>query len=457
MVEVVLTTGFDDLSDEQVHDLRRRLVDVVGCAVGGAVADGSGALRRVVGAGARQGRATVLGRGEALPPAEAAMLNAGQARAYDFEVSELHGGTGQERPTGHIPATVDLTALAVGEALGTGGREVIAAAAVAGDLAARLARAEDFAPSRSFDLSGTVTAFGAAAAAARLLGLDADGLRHALGLVLHLAAGSFQGVWDGVHAFRLPQAAAARNAVLAAEMASEGLTGPGDPLFSRRGYFAQYTRSHRPRVFAEGLGRTLHTRGYHKAYPSCYGNHPVIEACLRIAGDSPPAPDEVAAVEIELWADRMESFVAQPFGPGDSAQKALFNVRYAAATALVRGRALPADWDPPAVGDPGVLRVAEATRLAPTLPDDWGYGAAARVRVRLKGGRQRAAEVERPRGFPGRELDDQELSQKFRINVDHAGAVDGEAAREALGLLWRFDELGDVGAVTRLLRSIGPG
>lgn len=458
IVRSVVGTTFDDLGEATVHDVRRRFVDIVGCAVGGANADGNAALRRVLPRDERgRGKATVLHRGDRMAPAEAGMLNAVQARSYDFEVCEIHVRQDENRSTGHIPATVDLTALAIGEALGASGRDVVLAAALGGDLAARLATAEDFAPDRSFDLTGTATAFGAVAAAARLRGLDADGLRDAFGIVLNLIAGSFQSVLDGVHAFKLPQGAAARNAVLAVELATEGFGGPPDAFFAKRGYFAQYTRRHRPEFVAHGLGRELHARGYHKAWPGCYGGHAALEGCLHLANEQGVRAPDVADLVIEVWSDVAGGFLDQPFSAGDGTAKALFNMRYAAASALLRGDALPMHYEGGALRDPEVLRLAAATRLRPTLPDDWGHGVAARVHAVRHDGSRTGVEVERPRGFPKRELTDGELDDKFRRNLAHAGDIEPDAADAALDRLWHIDTLADVGEIPRLLVATSAG
>lgn len=452
IVRSIIGAAYDDLDGTAVHDVRRRFVDVAGCAFGGAHADGNAALRRVLPLDGRaSSRATVLHHGDRMAPAEAAMLNAVQARSYDFEVGEIHVLQEENRSTGHIPATVDLTALAVGEALGASGRDVVLAAALGGDLAARLATAEDFAPGHSFELTGTVTAFGAVAAAARLRRLDTETLRRAFGIVLNLIAGSFQSIIDAAHTFKLPQGAAARNAVLAVELAAAGFGGPLDAFYARRGYFAQYTRHHRPDLVAHGLGQEVHTRGYHKAWPGCYGCHAALEAGLLLANQQNVRATDVAELVIEVWPDIAGGFLDRPFSAGDGTAKALFNIRYAAASALLRGTALPAHYEGEARRDPELLRLIAATRLQPTLPDEWGHGVAARVHALRHDGSRADAEVERPRGFPGRELEDGELDCKFRANLAHAGGIEPDAAAAALDRLWHIDTLTDVGVIPPLL------
>ena len=91
----------------------------------------------------------------------------------------------------------------------------------------------------------------------------------------------------------------------------------------------------------DGLGRTFFTRGFHKAFPSCYGNHAAIEACIQIARENTIQQGDVSAVAVEVWLSKRDTFLNQHFRIGDSAEKALFNLPYSVANALVRGGALP--------------------------------------------------------------------------------------------------------------------
>src|SRR5699024_8845785 len=117
----------------------------------------------------------------------------------------------------HHAASTVPTALAVGERTHASGRDVITALVVADDIAARLLAASggvDFV--QGWDGAAIYSVFGATAAAGWLLGLDADGLRHALGIALNQAAGTVASVWDGATDFKLAQGVAARMGVLAA-------------------------------------------------------------------------------------------------------------------------------------------------------------------------------------------------------------------------------------------------
>jgi 2-methylcitrate dehydratase PrpD len=246
---------------------------------------------------------------------------------------------------------------------------------------------------------------------------------------------------------------AARQALTAVTLAKRGLTGPVDPFFAPRGYFAQYTRAYDLAFLTEGLGKRWLTTGYHKAYPSCYGCHAVAEACATLATRLPDGLDAVTGLIIEMWSDTAESFLTQPFAPGDSQAKALFNIRYAAARALQSGGLSPADFGDQALNDPRTQALIRCVRIDPSLPWDWGHGVAARVHVDLANGSRLTAEVPRSLGFPGRALSDSDLADKFCSNLRHAGIDDIETVEAALSGLQQIEDIADLGELAPRLRA----
>ncbi|MBI2858819.1 MAG: MmgE/PrpD family protein [Chloroflexi bacterium] len=180
------------------------------------------------------------------------------------------------------PGSVDPTAFAVCEQAHATGKDLISAAILGADTAARIVNAEDYDPGHGFDYAGTANSFGAAAAAGRAWKLDENQMLNAFGIVLNMASGSVQSNFDGVHTFKLAQGVSARNGIEAARLARKGFTGVKDPFFSDRGYYRIFSSNSRPEFLALELGETFHTKGAHKMYPSCYGNHAAIECCVQI-------------------------------------------------------------------------------------------------------------------------------------------------------------------------------
>lgn len=449
LVRVVLQTSFEAFSAAQVAHGKARFIDVVGCALGGAFADGNDALLRTVRDWGGRPEATILVHGDRVPAAHAAMTNAVMARSYDYEAcGPLPLGAARDRMPGHICATTETTALAAGEARHRSGREVLTAALLGGDLAVRIAVAEDFSFEEGFDSTGTVCAFGAAAVAGRLWGATEDQLSHAFGLLVNDIGGSFQTLWDGAQAFKLPQGLSARNALWALELALNGMTGIEAPLTGPRGYFAQYCKGFRSEFLTQDLGTAFATQGLHKAQPACYGSHSAIEAALQLRPQV--AVDHIEQVRVAVFGPIAQGFLGQPFRADDTPVRALFSLPYTVASALVRGESRLAYFTEEGVRDPRVLDLAARVQVeaaaTPTLAD---MG----VTVTTRSGQTLHAGLRMPRGLAESPLTLEEIEQKYWTNYEHARPIPRRQAEEALDRLRHFEEVDDVATLTRLLKK----
>ena len=118
----VLETSYNDLDENVLRNCKLRLVDVIGCALGGANGPGNRALVDLVKDWGGKQEATIAGWGDRVPVANAAMVNSILARSYDFEVmSPVIDG---KNVPGHVAGTTVMTALAVGEAMAITGKEL---------------------------------------------------------------------------------------------------------------------------------------------------------------------------------------------------------------------------------------------------------------------------------------------------------------------------------------------
>ena len=158
-------------------------------------------------------------------------MNCVMARSFDYEpVGIVYEG---EFLASHISGTTVMTAITLGEMMNINGKELVSSLLVGDDIASRMLIASGFHLNRGWCNTGTINAVGATAIAGRLLGLNEQQIRNALGIVLSQLAGSVQNVWDGCTIFKLPQGLSARNAIFSAQLAKAGWTGPEDMLLSR--------------------------------------------------------------------------------------------------------------------------------------------------------------------------------------------------------------------------------
>lgn len=446
----ILETRFENFDEETLENAKYRIIDVVGCAIGGTRADGNeGLVRLVKDWGGRQD-ASILVHGIKVPAHNAAMVNSIMARSFDFEalVPQIKG---VDIPA-HISGTTVMTALTLGEMKGVNGKEVIAALLAGDDMAIRVLAAEDWWFDGGWDNTGTVNMIGATAIAGRLFGLNARQMRHAFGITLSQIAGSFQNIWDGCTAFKLMQGLSARNGVISAQLADAGWTGPEDMLLGRYGFYRLYTKGcSKPEFLTDKLGKQYYTESQFKPYPSCRATHPAIDCAIALVGKHNIKAEDIEKVTVYLVQRHLKDlFTAQPFRIGEFPHgNAAFTCEYTVANALVRGSSKPEHFCEEAIRDPIVNDLIGKISLA-EMPGTEVLSA--RVEVKMKDGRVLSEFSDSPKGDPVRNpMSREEIKDKFRANVEFSKTVNPRNAEEALKLLENLEELSDVRRVVKLL------
>src|SRR5262249_13675455 len=287
---------------------------------------------------------------------------------------------------------------------------------VAARLAMALQPAEHYA--RGFHPTGTCGAFGAAAAAGMVLGLDADGLCRALGIAGSQASGSMEFLADGAWTKRLHPGWSACAGLHAAAFAAADFRAPASIVEGRFGFLHAYSGAatlrpleHRPSGFE--IMRT----GI-KPHACCRYIQAPIDAALALRTAHGIDAEEVDRIDVGVVstafpivcdpADRKR----RPQSVGDQQ----FSLPFGVAVALARGAASPAEFVPETLDDPRVVRLIErvsAVRdaaLDARYPEVWP----AWVRIVLRDGREVVERVTHPLGDPERFLDAAALGAKFR-------------------------------------------
>ena len=229
----VTTTRPRALDEAVTQAASRALTDTLGVGLGGREDHASGiAAQWLAGAGGAP-QATLWGRAGRATAADAAFLNAIQAHVLDYDDSSLN-------LRGHPSAILVSVALAVGETMNAAGADVLAAYAIGLEVSAKLSPA--LGPDhyfRGWHTSSTVGIFGATAVAARLFGLDEMQLRHAWGIAASQAAGLTRNFGTMTKALHIGNAA--RNGIVAAQLAKGGFTGDVDIFDGKGGFVDVYT------------------------------------------------------------------------------------------------------------------------------------------------------------------------------------------------------------------------
>ena len=404
---------FDALPAATVQAARRVLLDASGVML--AASGLSDDVRPFVELARRQGgapEATILGHRERVPAALAAFANGAMAHALDYE--DAFDRAPVHPNAASIPA---LLALAESRAP-VSGADLLTAIVVGCDVACRLG----LAAGTALEAAGwypppILGAFGATAAAARLLHLDERQVADAFSLLLlqNSAPAQIRHASDGVlRAVR--EAVPAQAAVQCALLAELGVRGFDAPLEGPGGFFEAFGRgAPAGGSLLDGLGRHwLIDELSFKPWPSCRGTHAAIELALRLRREQGRVAAE--ATHIVVGGGPVQSMLAEPAARKQApptAIEAKFSLPFTIATALVHGNVGLDHFGARALRDGAVLRVASRVRFERCA--DWGAdrAASARLSVQLRDGRTRDAELPEPLGSPARPLDDAALVRKF--------------------------------------------
>lgn len=298
LADFCATVSISSLPPEVVERTPLLLLDLIGSIVR-ARAEAAVApplLATVAAMGMGNGTARVFGDAAGYAPAGAALLNGALGHALDFDDTHATG-------TLHPGAPVIPAALAAAEMTGASGADILAAIVAGYETCCRIAVAlpagDHYA--RGFHPSATCGVFGAAAAAARIFGLDVAGIGSALGIALSQSAGSLQFLADGAQTKPFQVGWAAMAGLTAATLARNGYKGPGEAIEGRHGFLQGYAPSPRPERVVQDLGSVyelMHT-GI-KPYPSCRYGHAGIDAVLALRAQHALPPEEVDSITYGL-------------------------------------------------------------------------------------------------------------------------------------------------------------
>ncbi|VTU16775.1 MmgE/PrpD family protein [Variovorax sp. PBL-E5] len=401
--------------------------DTLGVALA-ALASGAGTAGVALARQAGPGRVSVWGAGFGAPLSDAVLANGMLAHALDFD--DLHAAAVMHSSAAVVPA-----ALGLAQHLGASPREMLAAAIVGYEVAARLGR---LAPGRfqlhGFQSTSVLGTFATTSVAARLLGLDAAQALHAFGIAGSMAAGSMEFLADGSSVKQMHPGWAASAGIKAAQLAKAGFTGPATVFEGRFGIFRSYARAEvdASRIDARiGDPWEVELMGP-KPYPACLCVHPQVQAMLQLR--------EAGSIAAERWDDIEEIacevpdlYVPLVYEPRErklnvqTAYEARFSAPYCMARALLDGHLDNGSFDAAQRADPIARAIASRVTWKVAALPEYPASFPARVRVTLRGGRVHEAYVRHNLGSPANPMDEAQLGAKFLACAEPA--VGHSAAR----------------------------
>ena len=423
----------------QTH-VKRLLVDGVGCALAGDLADETPWVAAAVSA-LGDGTSSVIGRSESLSSLGATMLNAYLMTA--MTVCDVY------RPAHcHITPLVLPPALMAAEKSRATGVDFLEAVVIGMEVTVRIALGLDYPTfrARGWHSPGVVGPFGSAAAIGRLGGFDEATMRNALGLAATQSAGSYLS-W-GTPAVKFHQARGAASGVLAAEMARQGFPGGQRPLTAPDGgVFNTHSNGGTPDLAMADLGSRWELEQVAvRLWPGASPVQAMLTGIFDLMKSDVVEPGSVSKVEIGI---SKEDFATHGhFGPPSGTFEALLSYPYLCSAALHDRQVWFEQVERPRYTDPDLLSFA-SSRITVVPVDDLPVNGC-RLEVELKEGRTLERRIESARGTPENPADDEEIRGKFHRCADRR--VGEELATEILESLMDIESCPDMAGLAALLR-----
>jgi len=394
--------GWDDGVDREAH---RTIQNWLGCAIGAANHPTLAAALAAIAELSPAPQASVLGRREQVDMANAALLNGISSHTFDFDDTHL-------RTIIHPAGPVVSAALALAEHLDLSGRALVDATVLGIDVSCRVGNMvypDHY--DRGWHITGSTGMLGAAAACARLLGLDADRTQMALGIAASQPVGTREQFGTMTKPFH--PGGAARNGLVSALMAKHGYTASKRALEAPRGLAQTFSTKCDWAEITVNLGKSFEiSTNTYKPFACGIVIHPTIDGCVQLRN-----AHDLKAGDIERIDLRVHSLVLELTGKKTprTGLEGKFSVYHSAAAGILFGRAGEEEYSDEIVARSDVVALRDRVHAS---VDDSIDEAAADVTVTLRDGRKLHAFVEHAIGSLERPMTDDDLARKFHGLVD---------------------------------------
>jgi 2-methylcitrate dehydratase PrpD len=408
---------------EVVHHARRAVIDWHAALYPGAVLAPATLLERALAEELDRGEAR-LALGRKATVRAAALINA--TAAHTAEVDDIF-----RDGIYHPGAPTIAAALALASS-----KDLLRSIVVGYEISTRIGAAMGRAHYKYWHNTGTIGCFGAAAAAAEALGLDANRFAHALATVATFSAGLQQAFRMDSMSKPLHAGHAAEAGVLAALAAREGVTGSLDVMEGEVGYGrAMGGDPDWSKAFAT-LGEDFHiTRMTFKNHACCGHTFAAIDGALALKNRMRVHPSEIEGIEVATYRAGLE--VAHYENPATPAE-ARFSLKYVVATGLIHGSVRLAAFEKDRLEDPATRALMKRIRASLDPGLDAAFPAQRAARVAIHAGGRREEHLQPTRiGDPDAPLSDAQLEDKY---LELAAPVIGaHRAKEELARLWALE------------------
>ena len=441
---------YEDLPAEAVAKVKTFLLDTIGVGIAGSSGAKVADVAKLAATWGAAPEASVWLTGQRMSAGSAAMVNAYQIHCLEYDC--VHEGAVLHPMATILSAVMAWAEREAGRGRRVSGRDLIAAMAVGVDVSTMLGIVTD-APIRFFR-PATAGGFGAAAAIARLSGMDARGVLDTLGAQYSQASGTLQPHVEGSPMLGMQVGFNARAAIMSADLAAAGFRGPHDIFTGQYGYLVLFEQdNHDLPPFLDTLGKDwqiLHMS--HKPYPSGRLTHGVVDGLGRLMAQHGFKADDIAAIRAEV-PPLVHRLVGRPDVPAPEANYAKLCLRFVAGTYLAKGGVDVPDFRGDALTDPLTHRYAGLVDVVLDANPDQNALDPQTVSVTLTSGARHAVTMPHVYGHPDVPLTDAENVAKFRRCLSFAAtqlpAAKASALIDAVAQLERVEDISTLIALTQ--------
>lgn len=428
-----------DVPADVVERTKDLFLDWIASAIAGKDAPAVRKLQEFVAAmGPQQGLAEVLVDRRRTSPYFAALING--ASSHVVEQDDVHNGS-----VLHPAAVVFPAVIAAAQAEGKSGAEVLLASIAGYEAGIRIGEFMGRSHYRVFHTTGTVGTLAAAAAVAKLYGMDAEGINQALGSAGTQAAGLWEFLRDAADSKQLHTAKAAADGLMSAWIARAGFTGAKRILEGPQGMAAGMSSDANPAALTDGLGKRWATaETSFKFFASCRHTHPAADALKDLMLREKISADQIASVTAHVHQGAID--VLGPVTDPKTIHQAKFSMGTVLGLVAVHAHAGLGEFEDHALQDAKVAAFRDKVEMElddeinAAYPRQW----IGRVTVKTTDGRTLAGRVDVPKGDPGNTLSRPELEAKaLQLGAFRHGASEAEM-RTIIARVWALEKQANV-------------
>lgn len=447
VVDFINETTLKVVSEEVQHLGKRAILDTLGVTLAGSGEDSIRILLETMGGQQGNSKTSLIGIGLKTDSLSAAMINGTMAHALDFDDVN-------DSCMGHPSAPVLPAVIALGEETNASGAELLEAFLIGFEVECKLGAALGKTHyAKGWHPTATLGTIGAAAASAKLLGLDKKGIEAALGIAASLASGiriNFGTMTKPLHVGN-----AARNGVLASLLASRRFTATAN-IFDHELDFGQVfseddmDKNH----LIESLGSPwdiLSPGVTVKKYPCCNKTHRTLDATLKLALDKGIHPDNIATIVVTIPPGEDVPLI---YNKATTPLEGKFSMQFCVASAIVDGKIDFDTFTSKNVARHQVQQLSDKVLVvtdenqAPVVIDSGGH---VTVTITMKDGSSMDRRISKATGTPTYPLSDHELNEKFTACASKA--IDSKEIEKALERIYSLDY---VTTVAQLMEPLCP-